>query len=63
MLSQGTHHCEELVDLVKTYGLNDMVKLQLALPMGVANQFWNIQKSRTFQIDNHWKLGSRHITM
>lgn len=31
MLAQGTRRCQELADMVKTYGLNDMTKLQLAL--------------------------------
>ena len=40
VLAKGTRSCQELVDLVKTYGLKDIKKLPLALPMGVVNHIY-----------------------
>ena len=42
VLAEGIRSCPEIVDLVKTYGLNDIAKLRLALPMGVMNHFWSV---------------------
>jgi len=42
MLADGVRCCQELFDMVKTYGLSDMTRLRLSLPVDVTNQFWNI---------------------
>jgi len=42
VLAKGMRSCQELVDLVKTYGLDDLTKLRVSLPMGATNPLWSI---------------------